>query len=247
MPLRVYLSSTFKDLEQHRAAAAAVLRRMGHEVIGMEDYVAADERPLDRCLADIARSDVYVGIIGWRYGYRPRKRRGQPKMSITEHEYREAIRTDTPRLIFLLRTEAPWPVSLVDAVAGAAGDAASLQALRNELERERLVSFFSTPDELAGLVGPAVYRQEAASDMVRNVLQSNAATAPLIREFTSADRLGDTRLIAIADTIERADESQIAEIALGAGKTWSSSPTSPPTSPRSACWCSRGPTGNTWA
>jgi hypothetical protein len=37
----------------------------------MEDYVAADDRPVDRCLADVAACTVYVGIIAWRYGYVP--------------------------------------------------------------------------------------------------------------------------------------------------------------------------------
>jgi hypothetical protein len=49
-PLKAYLSSTFKDLVDHRDRAYRALRSLNFDVIAMEDYVAADERPVDRCL-----------------------------------------------------------------------------------------------------------------------------------------------------------------------------------------------------
>jgi Domain of unknown function (DUF4062) len=68
----IYLSSTYDDLKDHRAAVAQVLRRAGHTVIGMEDYAAYDERPRDKCVADVVRSDLYVGLFAWRYGFVPK-------------------------------------------------------------------------------------------------------------------------------------------------------------------------------
>ena len=43
---------------EHWAAVAWVLRQMGHEVVGMEEYVTESMRPLDRCLADVDKSDL---------------------------------------------------------------------------------------------------------------------------------------------------------------------------------------------
>jgi Domain of unknown function (DUF4062) len=63
--IRIYLSSTYVDLVEHRAAVARVLRQMGHEVIGMEEYVAEGARPIDRCLADVSACDLYVGVFAW--------------------------------------------------------------------------------------------------------------------------------------------------------------------------------------
>ncbi len=40
-------------------------------MIAMEDYVATDQRPTEKCLADVAASDLYIGIFAWRYGYIP--------------------------------------------------------------------------------------------------------------------------------------------------------------------------------
>ena len=55
---KIYLSSTYKDLAEARAAVYRVLRKMGHDVVAMEDYVSSDQRPLDQCLADVAASDL---------------------------------------------------------------------------------------------------------------------------------------------------------------------------------------------
>jgi len=66
--VKVYLSGTYKDLVEYRKAAYQQLRMMRHDVIGMEDYVASDQRPTEKCLADVADSDAYFGIFAWRYG-----------------------------------------------------------------------------------------------------------------------------------------------------------------------------------
>jgi Domain of unknown function (DUF4062) len=57
----VYLSSTYSDLKVYREAVYHTLRQMRYDVIAMEDYVAADERPLATCLADVAACDLYIG------------------------------------------------------------------------------------------------------------------------------------------------------------------------------------------
>jgi hypothetical protein len=67
---KIYISSTFEDLKDCRQAVYDTLRKMRHDVIAMEDYVATDKRPLKKCLADVAACEVYVGIFARRYGYR---------------------------------------------------------------------------------------------------------------------------------------------------------------------------------
>ena len=87
----VYVSSTFIDLEGHRAALKTALEKARYDVECMEKYTAFDERPLDRCLADVAATDVYVLLIAHRYGYRlPENNPHQPPIILLE--YREASR-----------------------------------------------------------------------------------------------------------------------------------------------------------
>ena len=85
---KIYISSTYEDLKNHRHAVYKKLRQLGHDVIAMEDYAASDARPLDKCLEDVSRCDVYIGLFAWLYGYVPP---GQDK-SITQLEYECAIK-----------------------------------------------------------------------------------------------------------------------------------------------------------
>jgi hypothetical protein len=78
--VRVFVSSTWKDLQQERGAVEGALRRMrGTEHLGMEHFGSRPETPHDASLDEVDRSDVYVGIFGFRYG-----------SGITEAEYRRA-------------------------------------------------------------------------------------------------------------------------------------------------------------
>src|SRR5687768_8257473 len=120
---RIYISSTYTDLAEHREAVYRVLRRMGHDVIAIEDYAATDTRLLDKSLADVASSDLYIGILAWRYGYiLPGE-----NQSTVELEFREAVRQEIPRLLFLLDEDAPWPRTLFDE------DLSRVEAFRKEL------------------------------------------------------------------------------------------------------------------
>lgn len=162
MQLKLYLSATFADLEQHREKVYRELRSLRHDVIAMEDYVAADKRPLEQCLQDVRDADVYIGIFAWRYGYVPPENNPEKK-SITELEMREAERLGKPRLIFLLKNTAPWPPSMMDATTGENERGARIEALRAALQQERLAGMFETADELAVKVVSALYRWQIES------------------------------------------------------------------------------------
>ena len=99
---KIYISSTYSDLVEHRQRVYDILRKMRYDVIAMEDYVATDQRPLDKCLADVASCHIYVGIFAWRYGYIPP---GQ-KRSITELEYRQAGQSGLEPAFEMLQSEA---------------------------------------------------------------------------------------------------------------------------------------------
>jgi hypothetical protein len=66
---KAYLSSTYEDLNDYRAAVYRGLRSLRYDVIGLEDYGATDERPLEKALQDVADADIYVGIFAHHYGY----------------------------------------------------------------------------------------------------------------------------------------------------------------------------------
>jgi len=54
----IYLSSTYEDLKDYREVVYKALRKSGYNVIAMEDYVSTDQRPVDKCLKDVAGTDI---------------------------------------------------------------------------------------------------------------------------------------------------------------------------------------------
>lgn len=88
MPESVYISSTFNDLKQFRQAIVDCLVSLGdyYKPVCMEFYDAADVHFVKKCLDDVEACNIYILILGKRYGYIPK---GYTK-SITEMEYEKA-------------------------------------------------------------------------------------------------------------------------------------------------------------
>src|SRR5688572_23946295 len=156
---KIYVSSTYKDLIDYRKAVFAALRKMRHDVIGMEDYVAKDQCTVARCQADVATCDLYIGIFAWRYGYVPEEDNPEMK-SITELEYKEASDTGKTRLIFLLDNNVPWSPELMDSYTGENKSGKRIKQFRAVLAK-RSAGLFKSPDDLATQVIAAVYQNES--------------------------------------------------------------------------------------
>jgi len=178
----VYISSTFSDLKDYREAVARALRKSGVSVIAMEDYVASDERPLERCLEDIRNSDIYVGIFAHRYGFIPTENNEQGR-SITELEYRQAQQAGKPCLIFLLDENARWLPKFMDSSLDGGDNGQRIRTLRTELGNDRLASFFQEPHELAALVTAAVARNQTDRPTAMQTLATPHLEVPQAREL----------------------------------------------------------------
>jgi hypothetical protein len=154
---KAYVSSTFKDLREHRLVAINTLDRLGYTTRAMEKYFASDERPLEMCLADLAQCDLYIGLVAWRYGTIPSAHNAE-RRSITECELREAQRRRIPCLIFLSDEDfVRWP-------HGDDADLARVTRLRAELAGERSARYFETPHQLGLEISVAVSRWERKPD-----------------------------------------------------------------------------------
>jgi len=56
--MKIYLSSTYADLKQHRARLAQALRQAHYEVKLMEEYSAHDARVEFACAGDVLACDT---------------------------------------------------------------------------------------------------------------------------------------------------------------------------------------------
>lgn len=156
---KIYVSSTYIDLKEAREAVYKALRKMRHDVIAMEDYVATDIRPLDKCLGDVTNCDLYIGIFAWRYGFIPQEGNLEKK-SITELEYHTALQKNKHQLIFILNDNAPSSPKMMDVFTGENERGERIEALRKELVLQNTVSFFYAISDLVENVSAAVNNWE---------------------------------------------------------------------------------------
>ena len=84
---RVFISSVMAGMETVRSAVAEAIQQLGAEPVWFENFGGRDDNPESAYLNEVAASDVYLGILGERYGT------PLPSgYSATHAEYREAIR-----------------------------------------------------------------------------------------------------------------------------------------------------------
>jgi hypothetical protein len=92
---RVFISSTCYDLKHIRENLKYFVKTIGYEPVLSDDgdvYYSVDAHTHDACLTEVATCQLFILIIGGRYG-------GEHKdkdRSVTNYEYREAVKNKIP-------------------------------------------------------------------------------------------------------------------------------------------------------
>ncbi|GGD81535.1 hypothetical protein GCM10011514_52020 [Emticicia aquatilis] len=100
--LQVFVSSTFIDLQEERQAAVQSILNAGHIPAGMELFTAGDESQWTIIKRWIEDSDVYMLLLGGRYGSI------EPKSgkSYTHLEYEYAVNLKKPLFAIVMQEQA---------------------------------------------------------------------------------------------------------------------------------------------
>jgi Domain of unknown function (DUF4062) len=96
--VKVFVSSTYVDLQAHRQRVIAQLRRAGYHVDPMEDWTSDADEPRRFSLDRLDGCQACVLLVGFRRGFVPP---GQTR-SITQMEYDHAITHGIDVLPYLL-------------------------------------------------------------------------------------------------------------------------------------------------
>lgn len=100
--LQVFVSSTYEDLLEERQSAVQAVLNSGHIPAGMELFTAGDESQKETIKKWIDESDVYLLILGGRYGTVD-KNTGK---SYTHWEYDYAGTVGKPRFAVVIKDDA---------------------------------------------------------------------------------------------------------------------------------------------
>ncbi len=96
--LQVFVSSTYTDLKEERQAAVEAILDAGHIPVGMEIFPASNNSLSQTLFKIIDTSDVYVLILGNRYGSIDQ----ESGISYTQLEYTYAISKNMPVVAIVL-------------------------------------------------------------------------------------------------------------------------------------------------
>ena len=162
---RVFVSHTSElrnfpaGAKSYIAEAERAISAAGHVVVDMADFPATDQPAADLCADRVRGCDVYVGVLGTRYGSPVRDK---SEVSYTELEFDAATAAGLPRLVFVLDTDAAdVGIPLAQLIDHAFG--ARQEAFRRRVQASGLVTqSFASPDQLGRVVERSLRELAAA-------------------------------------------------------------------------------------
>ncbi len=140
---QVFISSTFKDLQEERREVMQTLLEMDCFPAGMELFPASDDDQWTLIKRVIDECDYYLLIVGNRYGSLD-----ETGVSYTEKEYDYAIQKKKPVMAFVHADPSNVPVGKTDMSEAAQ---ALLAKFRDKVQK-KMCKYWKSPQDLGGLV-----------------------------------------------------------------------------------------------
>ena len=183
MAIRAFVSSTYRDLKDHRAYVIERLLRSGIIVDPMEQWTAASDEPKELSQDRVRDCDICILLVGFRRGHIPENE----TLSITQMEYAEALRREIDVLVFMAREEADWPP---ESLAEMTNDP-EMKRWRDELQEHLIVELFTSSPESVD-VDSALFRwlEKRADDQRRQIGAADEGVFPIdIRAYGNSEAI----------------------------------------------------------
>lgn len=145
-PRSLFLSSTWVDLQQHRASLRKLIEQRGFVFVGMEEFLPAGIAPAEYIRQRVEESEVYLGVLGMRYGSID----PGSGFSMTELEYRQAVADDKQWYVFVMDERAPITLEAVEQSPEGLGKFPEFRAL---VLRDNVCAKFQTVEDLVQRAG----------------------------------------------------------------------------------------------
>lgn len=210
---RVFVSSVMTEFAEERAALAASIRALGATPVLFEQFGGRDADPEAAYLEEVRGSDIYVGVLGRRYG-----RPAVKGFSATHAEYLEAESAG-------LRISA-WAAAVADREGHE-------QSFLTEIQTFHTTGNFASTEELVdGVAGRlreiaatdvspwvkydgAIFRarriRRATGEIVIEAELRNADVLRLLRDKADDRRGRQEHLLVAGDVVRRAVLAEVAE------------------------------------
>ena len=165
--MKVFISSVINGFEPFRAAAKDAVEALDYHPVMSEHFGARTYSSEQACLTEVDQCDLYVLILGIKYGYEP-----EPGRSVTQQEFHQAVRQRKPILVFTQKAEFEEKQ-------------AAFVAEVSDYKFGYFRASFSTPQDLMRAVIQGLNRMEKSSKAI-----SEQAFLERITEASSARFLG---------------------------------------------------------
>ena len=149
----IFVSSSYRDLSNHREILRLALETSGYHFRGMEHFAAQQNPPLEVCLQELETCHIYVGIIGRLYGACPPGR----VRSYTELEYIRARELEIYAIILMMGDDAQLNASQIEQDPT---KMVRLNSFRERILQRHTVDYFNNEHEAAWKILAALRNYE---------------------------------------------------------------------------------------
>jgi len=208
--MKIFISSTFRDLKKEREKLHISLKKAGFESLGMEFFVADSSSPIDLCLREVQNADLVLLIITDKYGSIDEK----TQKSYTHLEFNKAKEAEIETLAFLYKDPTDQNV----------------KKFQDEVKSSEItVDFFKSIADIPSVLFPSLFNFVITKGLIPNKTKTfNDFTQFYVRSFKkdslfnyNQKLIGRTNELALLDNF-LSDENQkiiIINAAGGIGKS----------------------------